>query len=74
MGFGILVICAGAVLHHGAADLAVLGGALLVSTLAGLYLLADFRSAPSGFPWPEGERSGPAPVRPQPERSASPSH
>ena len=64
---------AGAVLHHGAADLAVLGGALLASTLAALYLLAAYRSAPSGFPWAEGERSGPAPVPPQPERSALPS-
>ena len=71
--FGILVLGAGAVLHHGAADLAVLGGALLASTLAALYLLAAYRSAPSGFPWAEGERSGPAPVPPQPERSALPS-
>ena len=71
VGFGILVLGAGAALHHGPADLAVLGGALLVSTILGLYLLADFRSAPSGFPWPEGERSGPAPAPPQPERSAS---
>lgn len=69
--FGILVIGAGAALNHGAADLAVLGGALLLSTLVGLYLLADFRLAPSGFPWVEGERSGPAPVPPQPERSTS---
>ena len=30
------------------------------------YLLADFRSAPTEFPWPEGERSGPVA---QPERS-----
>lgn len=68
--FGILVIGAGAALHHGAADLAVLGAALLLSTAVGLYLLADFRSAPSGFPWPDGERSGPAPA-PQADRSAS---
>ncbi len=61
-GFGILVLGAAAALHHGPADLAVLGAALLLSTLVGLYLLADFRSAPSGFPWAEGERSGPAPV------------
>jgi hypothetical protein len=71
VGFGILVIGAGAALHHGAADLAVLGGALLLSTVAGIYLLADFRSAPSGFPWPDGERSGPAPSGHQPERSGS---
>jgi hypothetical protein len=69
--FGILVICAGAALHHEPGDLAVLGGALLLSTLAALYLLADFRGTPSGFPWADGERSGPAPVPPQPERSAS---
>lgn len=60
--FGILVLGAAAALHHGPADLAVLGAALLLSTSVGLYLLADFRSAPSGFPWAEGERSGPAPV------------
>jgi hypothetical protein len=59
VGFGILVIGAAAVLHHGAGDLAVLIGALLISTLVGLYLLADFRSAPSGFPWPEGDLSSP---------------
>ena len=52
VGFGILVIGAGAVLHHASSDLAVLGAALLLSTLVGLYLLADFRSSPSGFPWP----------------------
>ena len=61
VGFGMLVICAGAALHHGAADLAVLGAALLILAVVGLYLLADLRSAPSGFPWPEGERSGSAP-------------
>lgn len=65
------MIGAGAALNHGPADLAVLGGALLVSTLVGLYLLADLRSATSGFPWPEGERSGAAPIPSQPERSAS---
>jgi hypothetical protein len=69
--FGILVIGAGAALHHQATDLAVLGGALLASTVAALYLVADLRSAPSGFPWPEGERSGPAPAQAPPERSAS---
>lgn len=61
VGFGVLVTCAGVALHHGAGDLAVLGAALLLSTAVGLYLLADFRSAPSGFPWPEGDRSGSAP-------------
>ena len=64
--FGILVIGAGAALHHGSADLAVLGAALLCSTLVAIHLLADFRSAPSGFPWAEGERSGPAPAAPAP--------
>ena len=59
VGFGILVIAAGAALNHTPADLAVLGGALLLCTIVGLYLAADLRSAPSGFPWPEGERSGP---------------
>ena len=70
VGFGILVIGAGAVLHHGAADLLVLGAGLLVCAVAGLYLTASFRSAPSGFPWPAGERSGPA-LAPPPERSSS---
>ena len=55
VGFGMLVTCAGAVLEHGPADLAVLGAALLLLTAVGLYLLADFRSSPAGFPWPEGE-------------------
>jgi hypothetical protein len=63
--FGILVIVAGAALNHGSADLAVLGAALLVDTIVGLYLWADLRTAPSGFPWVEGERSGPAPAAPQ---------
>jgi Transposase DDE domain len=72
VGFGILVIGAGAALNHGPADLAVLGGALLLCTIAGLHLVADLRSTGSGFPWPEGERSGAAPAPPaQPERSAS---
>ena len=69
--FGILVIGAGAGLNQGSGDLAVLGCALLVCTTVGLFLLADFRSAPSGFPWAEGERSGNAPAPVQPERSAS---
>jgi hypothetical protein len=71
VGFGILVIGAGVALNHGAGDLAVLGCALLICTAVGIYLLADLRTAPSGFPWADGERSGPAPVPPQPERSAS---
>jgi hypothetical protein len=54
VGFGLLVIGAGAALNHGASDLAVLGSALLLSSLVGLYLLADLRSAPTGFPWPDG--------------------
>jgi hypothetical protein len=61
VAFGLLVIGAGAALNHGPGDLAVLGGALLISTLVCLYLLADLRSAPTGFPWPEGQRSGTAP-------------
>jgi hypothetical protein len=69
--FGILVICAGAALNHGSADLAVLGGALLCSTLVAIHLRADFRATPSGFPWAEGERSGPAPAPAQADRSAS---
>jgi hypothetical protein len=68
--FGMLVLAAGFALHHAAGDVAVLGGALLVSTAVCLNLLAGFRSVPSGFPWPEDEHSGPAPP-PQPQRSAS---
>jgi hypothetical protein len=68
VSFGILVIGAGAALNHGAADLAVLGGALLACTIVGLYLVADLRATPAGFPWVEGERSG---FAPDSERSAS---
>jgi hypothetical protein len=66
VGFGSLVICAGAALNHGAADLAVLCAALVVCAAIGLYLLADLRSAPSGFPWAEGELSGRAPASNEP--------
>ena len=69
--FGILVIGASAALHHGSADLAVLGVALLISTIVALYLWSDLRASPAGFPWAEAERSGQAPVPPQPKRSAS---
>jgi hypothetical protein len=64
VGFGILVICAGVALNHEPADIAVLAAALLGCAAIGLYLLADLRSIPSGFPWPEGERSGAAPSGP----------
>jgi hypothetical protein len=70
VGFGMLVVGAGAALHHGAGDLAVLGAALLSSAGVGLYLLAGFRATPSGFPWAEGERSGTAPS-PAPGQSPS---
>jgi hypothetical protein len=53
----VLVIAAGAGLNHRAADLALLGAALLLSTVVGLYLLADFRSAPAGFPWSEDSQA-----------------
>jgi hypothetical protein len=62
VGFGVLVIGAGAALNHGSADLAVLGAALLLDTIVGVYLWADLRRAPSGFPWAEGQRRGPAPT------------
>lgn len=64
IGFGLLVISAGAALHHRPADLAVLATAFLACALIGLYLLGDLRSAPSGFPWPDGQRSGTAPAPP----------
>ena len=53
VGFGCLVILAGIALHRGAGDLALLGAALLICAAIGLYLFADLRSTPSGFPWPE---------------------
>ncbi len=56
-----LVLAAGAALHHDAGDLAVIGAAVTVTAVAVLYLLADFREAPAGFPWPDGEKSGAAP-------------
>jgi hypothetical protein len=62
VAFGILVILAGVALHHGAADLAVLATALLTCGAVGLYLFADLRSTPSGFPWPDGQVSGAAPA------------
>jgi hypothetical protein len=58
VGFGLLVIAAAAVLNHGIGDLVVLAAALALVGAIGLYLVADLRTAPSGFPWPEGERSG----------------
>lgn len=51
VGFGLLVIFAGAGLNQGAADLTVLGAALLLSGMAGVYLFADFRSTPADPPW-----------------------
>jgi hypothetical protein len=36
-----------------------------LDTIVGIYLWADLRAAPSGFPWAEGQRSGPAPAAPQ---------
>jgi hypothetical protein len=74
IGFGLLVIGAAAALHHSSPDLAVLGGALLLDTIVGLHLWAGLRSAPTGFPWPEDERSGPAPSAAQPVRSVSSTH
>ena len=71
VGFALLVICAGVGLNHEPADLAVLGAAFLISSLIGLRLLADFRSAPSGFPWAEEELDAGAQVVAQAERSAS---
>jgi hypothetical protein len=61
VGFALLVIVAGAGLNHAGGDLAVLGAAAFASTAIGLFLLADLRSTPSGFPWPESERSGARP-------------
>ena len=72
VGFGILVICAGGALHHSLEDLVVLGAVLLLCSTIDLYLLADLRSSPSGFPWPEGERSGPAPTSARSEPSSVP--
>ena len=57
-------------LHHHPGDLALLGASLVVVTLAGFYLVADFRETPSGFPWRDGEQSGDAP-KPAPQRLIS---
>jgi hypothetical protein len=65
VGFGLLVIAAAAALNHALGDLVVLAGALASVGGIGLYLAADLRSTPSGFPWPEAELSGPAPTPPQ---------
>ena len=75
VGLGLLAARGeGAARNHRPDEAALLlGGALFVSTLVGLYLLAAFRSVPSGFPWAEAERSGPASVPPQPDGSAFPS-
>jgi hypothetical protein len=62
VGFGSLVIVAGAFLHHEAGDVAVLAAALLICAMIGLHLLVGLRSSPSGFPWPDGARSGAAPT------------
>ena len=72
VAFGVLMIGAGVALNQSSGDLAVLGTALLVSTAVGIYLLADLRSAPSGFPWAEGQRSGPVPLPPEADRSGRP--
>jgi hypothetical protein len=58
VGFGALVICAGVALHQSAGDLTVLGAGLVICGAIGLYLLADLRSTPSGFPWSEGRGGG----------------
>jgi hypothetical protein len=55
VGFGILVIGAGAALNHTAADIAVLAATLLVCAAIGLRLLSGLRATASGFPWPEGQ-------------------
>ena len=73
VGLTALVLAAGAALNHSGPDLIVLGAALVVSALTTLFLLSDFREVRSGFPWPESEASGAAPVpvaleRPGPTR------
>lgn len=65
VGVAALVIAAGAALHHAAADLAVLAAAMAVDALAAIFLLADFRDAPSGFPWPEPKPSSASADPPQ---------
>jgi hypothetical protein len=71
VGFGLLVIAAAAVLNHGIGDLVVLAAALALVGAIGLYLVADLRSAPAGFPWPEGERSGATAAAPPSEPSSA---
>ena len=70
VALAVLVLAAAAMLHHGPGDLMLLGAGLVGVTLAGLYLIADFRETPSGFPWRYGEQSGDAP-EPAPQRLIS---
>ena len=65
-----LVLAAAAMLHHGPGDLALLGAGLVVVTLAGLYLVADFRETPPVSRGAYGEQSGDAP-EPAPQRLIS---
>jgi hypothetical protein len=60
VGFGALVVCAAGALNHDSGDLAVLGAALAICGGVGIYLVADLRSTPSGFPWREVGSPGPA--------------
>jgi hypothetical protein len=54
VGFGILVIGAAAVLHHGAGDLAVLSCALLISTLVGPLSARGLPLGPERLPMARG--------------------
>lgn len=61
VGLTALVLAAAAALNHTPADLATLAVALIPCALVAVFLLSDFRQAPSGFPWPQGQASGDAP-------------
>ena len=73
VGLALLVLAAAAALNHGSSDVLILCAALLFSALTAVFLLSDFREAPSGFPWPDGQLSGDAPSATHFERAAPPS-
>jgi hypothetical protein len=52
VALALLVLVAGAVRNHGAADAAVLLGILAAALAVGRWLWIDFRAHPSGFPAP----------------------
>ena len=52
VGLALMILVVESVRHHGAQELAALGAAAAITTLAGRRLLRDFRAHPSNFPEP----------------------